>query len=140
MTLHNAEMNVTPFLDIMLVLLVMFMVISIPELRPRMEVQLPDPDPHGTGAPVIILEVGPQRRYAINTAPVRPEELKQRIVAIYLGRPDKTLLVHGARDATYQEVMTAMDVAKGAGVKVLGIDRERGRPSRDPSRDHSRDP
>ena len=129
MSQPNADLNVTPFLDILLVLLIMFMVM-FPLSRRAIDAQLPDPDAVGdpSQAVPIVLEVGPGGRYAINREPVDSASLKTRLLAVYAPRPDKRLLVRGARAATYQEVITAMDVARSAGVTVLGLDPDRARP------------
>lgn len=121
MSAPNASPNVTPFLDILLVVLIIFMVAATSEAT--LNVQLPDPTARGAaGAVPLVLEVGAGGRYALNQAPVPRTALRDRLVVTYRDRPDKVLMVRGAPDATYQEVMTAMDVAKGAGVKVLGVD------------------
>ncbi len=125
----DADLNVTPFLDILLVLLIMFMVMY-PLSRRAIDAQLPDPDAAGDmrHAVPIVLEVGPGGRYAINREPVDATSLEARLRAVYAPRSDKRLLVRGARAATYQEVITAMDVARSAGVTVLGLDPDRARP------------
>ena len=121
MSQHEVTPNVTPFLDILLVLLIVFMVAV--QARTTLDVQLPDPAAQvRDAAGPIALEVGPRGRFAINQQPVEPGSLASRLRSIFASRSDKTLLVRGARTATYQEVMTAMDVAKGAGVLVLGAD------------------
>ncbi len=129
MTDHNANMNVTPFLDILLVLLIMFMVI-FPMSRRVLEAQLPDDAARTSVSDTvpIVLEVGPRAQFMLNRQPVAALALRARLVAVYSARPDKRLLVRGAPDATYQEVVDAMDVARGAGVTVLGIDRRRAHP------------
>ncbi len=129
MTHHEANMNVTPFLDILLVLLIMFMVMY-PLSRRAIEAQLPDTTPDAVvGAAVpIVLTVGRGAAYALNQEPVPATSLRARLLAVYAPRPDKRLMVRGAPDATYQEVIAAMDVARGAGVTVLGVDRGPRRP------------
>ncbi|MBI3791916.1 MAG: biopolymer transporter ExbD [Gemmatimonadetes bacterium] len=127
MTDHDASPNVTPFLDILLVLLIIFMVAV--QKRVTLDVQLPDPAARGgPDAVPIVLEVTPGPRYAINREPVPPASLRARLAALYAPRRDKQLLVRGARDVSYQDVMTAMDIAKGAGVRVLGVDPSPPRP------------
>jgi biopolymer transport protein ExbD len=115
------EPNVTPFLDILLVLLIMFMYLSVNQ-RKAIHTQLPDPNARGGDtAPSIVLEVKPNATYAINTQTVRGNELAPRLRAIYAGRPTKTIIVRGAPGVTFQDVVTAVDIAKGAGVIAIGL-------------------
>ena len=59
--------------------------------------------------------------YKINTEPVPKGALEKRLHEIYDPRPDKVIFVKGDTTVTYQEVLSAMDVARGSGVKVIGI-------------------
>ena len=117
----RAEPNVTPFLDVLLVLLIIFMYLSLQQQK-IITAQLPDPTPRpGVSEPMIVLEVRPNASYAINTQPVSATELGSRLRAIYAGRPTKTIIVRAAPGVRYQEVVTAVDVAKGAGVVAIGL-------------------
>lgn len=119
----NAEPNITPMIDVLLVMLVIFM-FAIPQAQRMLEVQVPDPTAKGEGV-AIVLEVGPGARLAINRQPVAVSELGIRLRAIYEKRPDKVLLVHGDDHATYESVVAAIDSARGAGVRVVGLDPRR---------------
>jgi biopolymer transport protein ExbD len=123
-TAMAAEPNVTPMIDVLLVLLILFMLL-VPLQRRQLDAQLPDPEPARGEAAGIVLEVGPAGRLAINREPVREAELGARLRAIYRGRPQKVIFVRGDRAATYQEVIAAMDSARGAGVRVIGLDPRR---------------
>jgi biopolymer transport protein ExbD len=118
----NAEMNVTPMLDVLLVLLIIFMA----ALTNRMVVDahLPEPAPvlEQREAVPIVLEVGARGYYAVNQQATPSDSLHVRLEAIYMARLDKRIIVRGTRDATYQEVLHAIDIARGAGVTVIGVD------------------
>lgn len=115
------DMNVTPMLDVMLVLLVIFMA-GVARVHRTVDAQLPQPCPaicESTTA--IVLEIRPGPRYAINGAPVDAGALGGRLREIYASRPEKLLQVAGDSGVSYQQVVTAMDVAHAAGVKVIGL-------------------
>ena len=115
------EMNVTPFLDILLVLLILFMYLCLSQQKLIMA-QLPDPSATATdNTPSSVLEVRPNAMYAINTQPVARAELEARLRSIYAGRPTKTIMVRGAPGIVYQDVVTAVDIARGAGVVAIGL-------------------
>ena len=119
----KAEPNVTPMIDVMLVLLIIFMIV-VPMGRKAIDLQLPAPTPipHTQPNPQqIILEVAKDGSYMINKNPVAHGDLDRKLREIYDPRPDKIIFVKGDPEATYQVVLAAMDVARGAGVKVIGV-------------------
>lgn len=119
-TMH-AEPNVTPFLDVLLVLLILFMYLCLSQQK-VITAQLPDPSARRTDrSPSIVLEVRPNEMYAINTHAVSRADLAPRLRAIYDGRPTKTILVRGAAGVRYQDIVTAVDIARGAGVVAIGL-------------------
>ena len=112
-------------MHVLLVLLIIFMA-AIPEQRRAMTSQLPPEETDSpTAAAGLVLDVGAGGRYALNRRPIPTLRLATELAAIYSGRPDKTLIVRGDRAARYQEVITAMDLARGAGVTVIGLDTRR---------------
>ena len=116
------EINVTPMIDVLLVLLIIFMMV-IPMSRKAIDLQLPDPTPDNTpsGPPPsqIVLEVLPGNTYRINTQPVTKNDLGKRLKEIYDPRPDKIIFIKGDPAVKYSDVINAMDVARGAGVKII---------------------
>jgi biopolymer transport protein TolR len=117
------EPNVTPMIDVLLVLLIIFMLV-VPMARKAVDIQLPDPTPSQvpvTQSNQIVLEVGKNQQYSINKEVVPASRLPSRIKEIYDPRPEKIIFVKGAPDAKYQDVITAMDIARGGGVKVIGV-------------------
>lgn len=117
----NADINVTPFLDVLLVLVIIFL--ASMTARKSMDAQLAVPCTGGCagGEPSIMLEVLGGGGFLLNRQPVRPGDLASTLHGVYDGRPEKIIQVAGHRDARYQDILTAMDVARSAGVTVISI-------------------
>ena len=118
----SAEPNVIPMIDILLVLLIIFM-ISLPLSRMVQEVQVPPPISTPSNAPStqIVLQIAEDGSYSINGQPVPASQLDTQIRAIFDPRPTKLLFIKAAGNRKYQEVVDAMDVARGAGILVIGF-------------------
>jgi biopolymer transport protein ExbD len=125
------DINVTPMIDVLLVLLIIFMLV-VPMARKAIDLQLPDPQPSTQPANPnvnqIVLEVLPNNAYSINKEAVNRDRLGARLKEIYTNRPDKIIFVKGDPTVKYQDVIYAMDVARGSGVKVIGV------PPKDPAK------
>ena len=117
------EPNVTPMIDVLLVLLIIFMLV-VPMSRKAIDLQLPDPTEQQSSEnppPQIVLEVFPGDKFMVNKEPLTKTTLPKRLKEIYDGRPEKIIFVKGDPKVKYSDVIFAMDVARGAGVKVIGV-------------------
>ena len=117
------EPNVTPMIDVLLVLLIIFMLV-VPMSRKAIDLQLPDPTEQQQSEnppPQIVLEVFPGDKFMVNKEPLTKTTLPKRLKEIYDGRPEKIIFVKGDPKVKYSDVIFAMDVARGAGVKVIGV-------------------
>lgn len=118
------EPNVVPMIDILLVLLIIFMM-QIPLQRQVMEVQVPMEEQveqaQMAQSDQIVLELRDDGTYAINTRQVAKAALDAEFHAIYDQRPAKLMFIKVGATRKYQEVIEAMDIARGAGVQVIGL-------------------
>ena len=108
-------------LDVLLVLLIIFLTV-VPWRKATMDAVLPQPC---TGicetTNQVVLEVLPGPRYRINRMPVAAAALPRELAAIFGPRPEKTIHLAGYPGTRYQDVITAIDIAKSSGVRVVGI-------------------
>ena len=119
----TSEPNVVPMIDILLVLLIIFM-ITQPLSRMAIDVQVPpmqEPDQKPTKSDQIVLELTDDGSYLINSQPVPKDQLDYQLHNIYDNRPAKLMFIKPGPNRIYQDVIEAMDVARGAGVQVIGF-------------------
>src|SRR5690242_9813379 len=120
----NADINVTPMIDILLVLLIIFMM-QVPLTRKVMDVNVPPEDQpqqkQQQQSNQIVLELKEDGTYAVNGQEVPKSQLDAKMHEIYDNRPAKILFVKTGPSRVYQDVIEAMDIARGAGVQVIGF-------------------
>jgi biopolymer transport protein TolR len=118
-----SEINVVPYIDVMLVLLVIFM-ITAPLLSQGVKVDLPK----AAARPVenqdretLVLAVDHEGRYFLDDRRITPEELTRKVAAILRARPQTPVLIKGDRQANYGEVVKAMTLLQSAGAPSVGL-------------------
>jgi biopolymer transport protein TolR len=119
-----SDINVTPLVDVLLVLIIIFMVIT-PILQKGFNTQVPPKappttDPSKTNA--IVLSIDASGNMSINKQPVTMQDLGEKLSAIYATRADKVLFVDADDKATYENVVKALDLCRGPGhVETIGF-------------------
>lgn len=120
----TSEINVTPMIDVLLVLLIIFMIVNALS-RTVIEVQIPpEQAAAASSAPStqIVLQLREDGMYDINgQQPFPLEQLDRQIHDIYDNRPAKIIFVKPAGSRTYGEVIEAIDIVRSAGVAVIGF-------------------
>jgi biopolymer transport protein ExbD len=116
-----ADPNMTPMIDVLLVLLVIF-ILAQQVLQRSIDVQLPvdKENPEESSLAPIVLEIDVSGAMFLNKTYVSEAQLPAMLTQVYSDRSDKLLFIKALKGVTYGDVLAVMDVAKGAGVTLLG--------------------
>ncbi len=116
-----AEINITPFTDVVLVLLIIFMIATPFIYQSSMKVQLPQASKSEETSRDVIITINAQGDVFLEDKKVDLDALKYRLTAMVKGKPDTSVIINGDKNVKYDSVMQVMDVLTRSGVKNPGL-------------------
>ena len=116
------ELNITPLLDLVFVLLVIF-IITTPQLMNNLEINLPSGKPPKEKPKIqpARIEVSPQGQISLDHQPVTTVELKTKLAALKAENPDLAVVVKGADDTEYQIMVAVLDTLRQLEITKMGM-------------------
>lgn len=120
---NTPNINVTPLIDVLLVLLIIFMVVA-PSKPSRFETKVPQKSNDTAAQPpedLLMVTIDKNKQISLNTAKMTDEELTQRLTSELENRTDKTVIVKAPKALPYGDIVHVIDVIKGAGAEPIGL-------------------